>query len=113
MENSIYALQSVALAIKGTILPLIQHPMIWGFAIGFGASTMIHLFLMSDNPRQLPTMISNNVTTSFDKLAPRNQEGSYSISYTEFSKQYSKVRMTFYSMVMAFFLLVVVAIVRY
>lgn len=112
-NNFIFGLKAIALSIKFTILALIHHPMMWGFAIGFGASTLIHAFIISDNPRQIPMILRKPAPDSFKRLAPRLADGTYCIPYTQFQREYNRVRIVFYSTFLTFLGVIAIALVRY
>lgn len=113
MDNFFFGLESIGQYIKYSILFLFQLEIVWGFAIGFAASTLIHLFITLDNPRHLPRMIARSATNSFHKTAPRAKDGTYLVSYTEFEEKHHRVRIVFYSAVLAFLAIVIISLVRY
>lgn len=102
MENFIYGLQSTGEAIRLTTLALIHHPIMWGFGFGFLVSTFIHLFIITDIPRTIPTMVTNSAAESFQKIVRKDEGGSYAPSYTAFQKEHARVRIAFYLVVTAF-----------
>ncbi len=113
MENFIYGLSAFAYSIRLTILSLLRHQLIWGFAIGFFVSTIIHLFVATDAPRTIPTIITKRPEESFTKFAARSPEGTYLSSFTAFQKEYNRVRVVFYSMLLALLLVILTLLIRF
>lgn len=113
MDNFIFAAQNTAYNIKITLVGLFQHQMVWGFAIGFSASTIIHLLIIADRPRDIPQIIRKSAPESFVALATRDAKGTYQSSYSAFQDEYNRVRVLFYSSLLIFLLIVAVALIRY
>lgn len=113
MENFIFGLQNIAYNISNTIFAIMRQHLVWGFAIGFGISTMVHLFLMTENPRHIPTILFHKQAKSFSQLAPRDANGSFQISYTQFQAEYNKTKTLFYLTLCAFLGVVIIALLRY
>ncbi len=102
MENFIFGLQSAGETLRLTTLALVRHPILWGFGIGFLSSTFIHLFIVTDVPHTIPTMVTNTAAESFRKIVKKDDSGSYAPSYTAFQKEHARVRIAFYLAVTAF-----------
>ncbi|MBU1167126.1 hypothetical protein KKC60_01815 [Patescibacteria group bacterium] len=113
MDNFIFSLQNIAYNINITISALLRHQLIWGFALGFAASTLIHLFVITSNPRMLPTLITKKPAESFASLSTRNKKGTYDVPYSAFKREYDRVRIVLYSVLLAFLVVVIIALVRY
>lgn len=113
MENIIFALQNVAINIQNTISVLLSRELVWGFAIGFLASTMIHLLIVSENPRLIPHILTKSKHKSFKHLSEKDKKGAYKWAYTTFQQEYDRVKMTFYAALLAFFLFATLALARY
>ncbi len=95
-----------------TVIALIHHQLIWGFGLGFLASTFIHLFIATDVPRQIPLMVTKSAPDSFAKIAQRDERGAYIQSYTTFQKEHSRVRVAFYLALNTLLLVVLFALLR-
>lgn len=113
MDNFIFGLQGLARGMYHTLGSVVQQQVVWGFAIGFAASTIVHMFVTAEHPRQIPHILTKPSVQAFDKVAPRNDKGSYMISYTTFDREYHRVRSLFYVVVLAFLLVVVLAMLRF
>lgn len=113
MDNFIASLQSVAYAIKVTSLGIVRHDATWGFVTGFSTATGLYAFITSENPRNLPAILTKDPQTSFSQLAPRETGGTFEVSYTSFQREYNRVRIVFYLALFAFLILIAIALLRY
>ncbi|MBI4250219.1 hypothetical protein HY622_01375 [Candidatus Uhrbacteria bacterium] len=112
MDNFIYGIHAVSTTIKPIVFAVVNHPLMWGFGLGFLASTMIHLFIVTDIPHAIPVMVRKGPIESFQKVAPKNEKGDYLISYTDFQKEHLRVRIAFYLTILAFLFVVILALLR-
>ena len=113
MENFAFGVKAIAHSITLTISTLLHHPVLWGFAIGFGAPALIHAFIVSDNPRAIPHMLTKPAPDTFKRVSPRLPDGTYCIPYSQFQREYNRVRIGFYSTLLAFLGIVGLALLRY
>lgn len=113
LENFAFGLQAIAHSLTINVGALLHHPMLWGFAIGFSASTFIHAFIVSDNPRAIPQMLTKPALDTFKRVSPRLPDGTYCIPYSQFQREYNRVRIVFYSTFFAFLTVVGIALLRY
>lgn len=95
MNNFIEGMVAIILGLKGTLIRVTDYPLFWGFATGFLTSTLVHAFMMTDSPRQVPTVLFNDKSTSFEKLYPRRDDGTYTKSYAEFSRTAMRTKVIF------------------
>ncbi|MBI5654560.1 hypothetical protein HZC53_02845 [Candidatus Uhrbacteria bacterium] len=113
MDNFLATIQSIAYAIKVTSLGIIRHQASWGFITGFSTATGLYAFITSENPRNLPAILTKDPQTSFSQLAPRAEGGTFQVSYTAFQREYNRVRLVFYLALFAFLILIAIAMLRY
>jgi len=102
MNNFLEGMRAVFGGLTDLLLGVTNYPLFWGFSLGFLVSTLVHAFLMTDNPRQIPTVLFQDKSTSFEKLYPRKANGTYAKSYADFSKAAKRTKILFST---AFFLL--------
>lgn len=95
MNNFVFGVQAIARGMSNAIHYVTQFPLFWGFALGFVTSTLVHGFLISDHPKQLPTLLFHNKMRGFQKLHTQSVNGSYLASYSEFSVMATKVKFVF------------------
>lgn len=113
MDNFFFGLQNLLSSMSITLHALLRHSLVWGFALGFCASTFIHLLILVGNPRYLPHIISKGPSESFARLAPRSQNGTYETSYSQYAHQHHRVRTGIYLALAVLFALMLLAILRY
>jgi hypothetical protein len=112
MMNFLLALQSAEYAIRLTFVSFVYNEGVWGFAVGFAAATVIYAFFLSENPGNIPLYLTKTAPLSFNQVAQRDASGKFLASYTSFQKEYSRVRIAFYFALLAFFLVILVALLR-
>ena len=112
MENFFYGIQGIGETIRITLIALANHPIMWGFGFGFLTSTFIHLFIVTDIPHAIPTMVMRGSVESFTKYAPRDAGGTYALSYAAFQREHTRVRIVFYLAMTAFLAVVILALLR-
>mgnify|MGYP001579194709 CR=1 FL=1 len=113
LENFAFGIKALAYSIAFTVYAFLHHPVLWGFAIGFGASTLIHAFIVSDNPRAIKHILTKPAPDSFKRVAPRLADGTYCIPYSQFQREYNRVRIVFYSAFLVFLGVIGIALLRY
>ncbi len=113
MDNFTFSLQALATSLKLTTLALLRHQVMWGFALGLVASTLVYAFVASENPRCIPAMMTRDERDAFMALAVRSPQGTYKTSFLSFQREYNKIRFIFYTALLAFLLVVAIALLRY
>jgi len=113
MDNFFSALLSVGHALRTTLLGLALQDATWGFLAGFLATTGIFAVILSENPRHIPILLSSSAQDSFLRLAARDADGQFCISYTSFQREYNRVRIAFYLAVFALLVIAIIAMVRF
>lgn len=112
MENFLFGVQALGTSIRITSIALINHPLAWGFGIGFFVSTLIHMLIITDVPHNIPTMVTKGAAESFQKISPRNQKGGFELSYTAFQKEHLRVRIAFYLALLALLFVIAISLLR-
>lgn len=113
MQNFIFGLQNIAYSIQLTLTLMLRQQLIWGFVLGFAASTLVHLIVLSDHPEQLRYMLTQTAPESFLQLTDRQPNGTYTASYSYFRREHNRVRIIFYSTIFAFLVVVAIALLKY
>lgn len=108
MDNFFLGLRAVLLESKDTLSRVMAYPLFWGFAMGFFTSTLVHAFLILDNPRQISNVLLNDKATSFQQLYPARADGTFAKSYADFSRMADRTKIVFLS---AFLLVSVVLLI--
>ena len=94
MDNFLGGFHAVMLGLGDTLSQVTNYPLFWGFATGFLTSTIAHLFLLSDHPRDVPTVLFQEKAKSFAKLYAPKKGGAYTKSYTEYSKTAHQIKLS-------------------
>lgn len=113
MVNFLFGVQALANYMAFLVRAMVYQPILWGFSIGFTASTMFYAFISSEDPRRIPHIITNPLHTSYAYASPQDQNGSYTLSYVHFQEEYNRVRIAFYGAVIAFLLVIAIALVQF
>jgi len=110
MNNLLSALQANALNIKYTMIALFQHPLVEGFLLGIGASTIIHMVIVAEDPRTIPGILARKPHHAFSKIYHKTQDEVDEAVYNEFLKTYNRIHVLFYVTIILFLLMMLVAI---
>lgn len=113
IENFLFGIDAIGLSIKSDILSLVYHPIIIGFAIGFFASTGIHAVVISEYPRYIPHILTKKPPDAFLQRAARDKDGTITASYTRFLHEYNRVRITFFSAILVFLIVIALAMLLF
>ncbi|MDP3970211.1 MAG: hypothetical protein Q8P90_00765 [bacterium] len=113
MENFILGIQANARELSLMLKYFARFELFWGFAIGFFVSTIAHGFIISDNPKHIPTILFSDNAVSFEKLYKKDKEGSYLSSYSTFVKIVDKVKFIFSLSIFLFVFIVFISLIRY
>jgi len=111
--NFIFSLQNIAANISNSSSLLIRNQLFLGFLLGYGIATVMYLFLVTENPRHVPTMILNSKSDSFQKISSRDGNGKFLLSYTTFEKDFNRLRIVIYSLLTIFLVIVAIALLFY
>lgn len=109
MDNFLLGIQSVTTGMAQSIRGVGQYSLFWGFAFGFLVSTLMHGFLITENPRNVPTMLLRSSADGFEKLHKKGDSGSYEVSYQTFVKTSNNVKFIFGVSFLIFAAIVLVA----
>lgn len=97
MDNFLLGLRAVFSALIETLGRLVDYPLFGGFVVGFLTSTIAHAFLVVDNPRHVSTVLFTDKAKSFQKLYPPKADGSFTKSYSDYSRMADRLKITFLS----------------
>lgn len=113
MDSFIPALQSTGHAIKITVVTFGRNNATWGFLTGAAAMTGIFSILLAEHPSHLPIILTKTPDDSFNQLAIRAKDGNLLSSFVSFKKRYYRIRLVSSLLILLFFLIVLVALLRY
>lgn len=112
MENFIFGIQSITTGMAQSIISVSQYSLFWGFGFGFFVSTLMHAFLITDNPRQVPSMLLRSPAKGFEQLHEKGQSGTYEVSYSSYMKKATHVKFVFGIALTVFAIIVLVAMLQ-
>lgn len=113
MKNFIFGIQAIIHGLGDMLAQVAQYQMFWGFAIGFFVSTVMHGFLITEHPKQIPTMFLLDTSKSFSKLHQQKTDGTYDVSYTQFLVRAQKIKFIFGLAITLFFAIIILAVLTY
>lgn len=96
-----------------TVRQIAQYQLFWGFASGFFVSTIVHGFLITENPKNIPTMLFKDKAISFQKVNKRAEDQPFKASFFLFSKDVDKVKLTFGLGALILFLLLIIVLITF
>lgn len=92
MNNFLFGLKNVWNNLTITGSTLAANKIVWGFALGFFASTVIHLFVMSEHPSRIAPILTKSPEESYKKVNPPDPEHTLYKTFEHFLKEYRQVR---------------------
>lgn len=113
MQNFLFGLQNMGYSLQLTVGLLLRQQLIWGFLLGFAASTLVHFIIISDHPEYIRYILTHSAPESFLRLTERNPNGTYTLSYSYFRREHNRVRLVFYSTIGVFLVVVAIALLKY
>lgn len=105
-NSSFYGIEAITLHLKSILISFFYHQLVLGFVIGFIAATGIYALLLAEEPKHIPIILAHKQNVCFQKIATKNPDGTYATSYTEFEKNYNRVKTLFYASVLVFLLII-------
>ena len=96
MDNFLGGFHAVILGLKDTLFQVADYPLFWGFSLGFLTSTIVHAFVVSEHPRDVPVMLFQEQSKSFEKLYATSSKGTYTKSYAEYSTMVRRIKILFF-----------------
>lgn len=70
LQNFGYSIESMARNTGFTFRTMSQFQYLWGFVFGLFFSTIIHLLIISEKPRNLPNMIFYDKQKALERMYP-------------------------------------------
>lgn len=113
IPNLVFGLQSIAHSMNVTLLALAYHPLLWGVAIGFALSTAMHAVIVSRSPRHYYHMLTKPSEHAYKLIHGKTKNDNLRLSLEEFQRDHLHIRTLFYLTVLAFLVVLLVAIVKY
>lgn len=77
-----------------------------GFVTGFLITVLVVGYILTRNPKNIPIILRYSAMQSFQKIAPRDKNGTYSIAFSDFVRVYTQVRTLFFISFISFCVMV-------
>ncbi|MFC1598069.1 hypothetical protein ACFL2M_00870 [Patescibacteria group bacterium] len=113
MENYILGIQAIGRGLSALVRGVAQLDLFWGFALGFFVSVLVHGFIVSEKPTELPKILMNRPAKSFQRIYDKDKKGQYMEAYSTYRKTAMRVKFLFGLAAALFFLIVFAALIRY
>lgn len=110
MDNFIHGTWALMRSLSLYLHMLTEYQVLWGFVIGFFVAVFIQIFILTENPKHLPTLLIYNAEKSFEKL---NQENQYHLTRDQHSKLSTDLKLTTTTMFSLFFIIVLISMLRF
>jgi len=92
MENFLYGLKAIFKEFGFLAQEAAQQQLFWGFGLGFLVATIIHGFLITDHPKEVPRLLFGDAAKNFERLHQKADSGAYQVSYHDFVKRSNRVK---------------------
>jgi len=113
MDNFFFGLQAVSSGGIDLLHRITAYKMFWGFALGFLVSTLLHGFLLTDNPKDLPDMLLKDKATSFQKIYPQDEKNVYHQSFQSYIQKVDKIKFVFATAALLFILIALLVLLTW
>ena len=113
MNNFFLGLASIWNNIASTAVTLFHQPLVWAFAGGFAASTMVHLMVISDHPKRIPHILTKSPEKSYEHLNPKDPDHANFKSFYHFLLEYNRVRIVALSTLLIIILLLIMVLLNF
>lgn len=94
-DNFIFGMKAISSDMSLFFLNIIHNKILWGFSFGIFLTIIIVGFFITKNPKEIPIILQYSATDGFQKLAEREQNGTYQMSYSTFVKVHTQIRTLF------------------
>lgn len=113
MNNFVLGMRAVFESVLLLLEQTTKYQVFWGFLIGFFVSTVFYGFLVTDRPRQVPSVLFEDKAKSFQRLYNRQDGQSYHRSFYEFSQRADRLKAVFLLAVLFLILLILITITTF
>lgn len=86
---------------------------VMNFFGGFLVAIILSGFVLTKDPRHIPLVLRYSSFESFQKIAKRDEKGTYKMAFTDFVKFYNRTRIVFFLAAGSFAVMVVAIVFIY
>jgi hypothetical protein len=105
-QNFIHGIIAIANDTHLFMGDIFHNSLFLGFITGFIVTVLVIGYVLTKNPRHIPIILRYNAIQSFQKIAPRDKNGTYSIAFSDFIRVYTEVRTIFFIAFISFCVMV-------
>jgi hypothetical protein len=105
-DNFFLGLQGTSASLIDSVRLVTKYELFWGFMLGFFVSTLMHGFMMTNHPKNVPTMLFHDNATSFQKMYARDDNAPYKQSFTAHAEDVKKLK-TMFALAASFAVLII------
>ncbi len=108
MNNLIIGIDSLLVQLSSSLQLAARQPIFWGFFIGFLVASLIHGFIISENPKKIHIILFNTNLKGYKKL--RNSKMP---NFNIYQKIAIQTKFIFSCSIILFLLIIILAITTY
>ncbi|MFC1618024.1 hypothetical protein ACFL2B_01965 [Patescibacteria group bacterium] len=115
MDNFFFGIIAAGRSLGLMVESMVQYQLVWGFAIGFIVSGLMHAFLVTERPRSIPALLFKDKAKAFEEIMDkeRGEEGTYVSSYSSFKRLAGRTRLIFALSLLIFMIIILVSILSF
>ncbi len=113
MNNFLQGIQALTNDIGLFFSTLFSNSTITGFGTGIIVSTIVTGFILTKDPRRIPLILRYSSAELFQKINPQAPNGVYRVSFLQFLKLYTLIRILFLIAMITFFIMVITITLSY
>lgn len=113
MQNFFHAITASTQDVALFVSSVLANKLFTGFAVGMLVSVLLTGFIITKDPRRIPLILRYSSMESFQKIAPRRNNGVYDMAFIRFLKMYTQVRTLFLMAFVAFCVMVTTVVLTY
>lgn len=92
MENFIFGLQNIGVNLVSLFGYLLANQLFWGFCIGFGVSTILHIVIVSGGVQNATRVLVSSAENSYPKVIPSDTSHPDYKTFEQFLRVHSRAR---------------------
>lgn len=105
-SNFIFGILAISNDIRLFMNSILHNSSFLGFIAGFLITVLVVGYILTKNPKNIPVILRYNAMQSFQKIAPRDKNGTYNIAFSDFVRMYTQVRTLFFISFISFCVMV-------
>ena len=95
IKNFMFGLKAILSEMGVFLSALFYNKMLISFLSGIVVAFLVTGFVLTKNPRHIPIILRHSSVESFQRIANRQTNGTYEMSYSDFVAIYTKTKTLF------------------